>query len=197
MRTAYATALVFAALLSGCSKVMSTPGIKQNPHPKQRYEITMIIDGAPGPFDSVKASMGFHIANAADCVPQDPISGAHPTAPYDSPITLTRVNDHMYSGAIYLDFAQDEDYYGKGVCHWEFVAADVELQSHGVLFISGLSLESITSGKTVARYAPKRLYLGSKVPNMVVGAEDMSDDKAKHRDEYFSIALMAKKTSHE
>ena len=67
--------LSLALITSACGSSMKTPDIKQNQHPKMRYEIIMTIDGAPGPFDSVTAFVQYKVSNDR-CVPLTPISGA-------------------------------------------------------------------------------------------------------------------------
>jgi hypothetical protein len=190
-------ALLTALTISACGSFMSTPHIKQNPHPRQRYEITIRIDGAPGPFESVTADMQFDISNGAQCAPQDPFSGATPTPNYRQAIALTRRGEQTYKGIIYLDLLEDGNYYRKGVCHWDFTAVDVALKGNDVSFYSGIIKEAITAGTSVIKYLPKRVYAGSTVPDLNVASEPMSDEIAGHRQQYFSITMTARKDAHE
>jgi hypothetical protein len=58
---------------SACGSLMN-PDIRQNPHPKMRYDITMTIEGAPSPFDSVNGHMQYDISNER-CAPEDNLAG--------------------------------------------------------------------------------------------------------------------------
>ena len=49
---------------------MKNPGIKQNPHPTECYEITPTIKNAPGPFDPVTRYMQYEVSNE-QCAPED------------------------------------------------------------------------------------------------------------------------------
>lgn len=187
----------FSVTATGCSQIMGEPPVQQNLHPRQRHEITVRIDDAPGPFDSVEGKMQFHIANADSCVPQDPISGAHPISDYDVPFTLVRVGDNEFRGVIYTDLVEDGNYYGLDTCHWEFASANISMKSHGVLFGSGIGLKMIISGGIVTRYMPKRFYFGSRLPDMFIIGETMSDEKSLHRGDYFSITLTARDETHD
>lgn len=176
---------------------MGEPQIHQNPNPRQRHEITVHIEDAPGPFESVKANIGFQISNAAKCASRDPISGATPTPSYYPGVLLTRMSDGFYRGEFYLDLPQDESYYGKGVCKWQFVAVDVVLENNGVSFYYGINSDVVATGVKATGYEPKRLYYGSSVDHMKSVAEPLSDEISKHRNDYFSISLMTRKVSHE
>ncbi|MQQ99823.1 hypothetical protein [Glaciimonas soli] len=55
---------------------MNTPDIKQNPHPKMRYEITLTIKDAPGPFDAVTGFMQYDVTNE-QCSPYNEFIGIY------------------------------------------------------------------------------------------------------------------------
>jgi hypothetical protein len=150
--------LLFLAMTSSaCGSPMKTPDIKQNPNPKQRYDITLKIDHAPGPFDSVTGSLDYQVSNGR-CVPLTPGSGATIVPNEHIPFTLTRVDDDVYKGTLYTDRFLDEDYYGLGVCQWEFVAVGIELKIGKVDFSPSLFLKDIKAGKPVATYFSRNMY---------------------------------------
>jgi hypothetical protein len=193
IRMTHALIISVALLATGCSRLMD-PDIKQNPHPVKRYEITMTIDGAPGPFELIEGHMQFVISNPL-CAPQDLVSGARPTPIERPPITLTRVNDRLYKGTIYLDLLQDEDYYGLGVCQWKMVASIMSLQAHDVSMGADISYDDIVAQRTVTQYMAKELYHGSAVKDLNVGAGPISDYIAKNRDKFFSITIKARENA--
>ncbi|MFB5204607.1 DUF502 domain-containing protein, partial [Stenotrophomonas sp. 3diitr2024] len=64
---------------------------------------------------------------AAVYVPTTP----NPTSGYLEivPVELRKVADGEYRGTLYVDRMLDEDYYGRGVCHWEFTGAGAMLKA--------------------------------------------------------------------
>lgn len=144
---------------------------KLNRHPKQAYEITLTVDGAPGPFESVTGGIGYQIANATDCAPQDPLSGVHYTPGYGPPLTLKRSSANVYKATVYLDLPLDENYYGKGICHWTFSGFSATATIHGANFFATLSPDETITGKPVVGYQQKRLFLDSGTTNMNIAAE--------------------------
>ena len=130
---------------------MKQPDIKLNPHPKMRYEITLTIEDTPGPFDAVKGSAGYEVANR-NCVPLTPFSGATLTPEKHVPLALTRVSDKVYTGELYVDLLQDEDYFGLGLCRWSMRFASFRLNIGNLMFAHSIALEDILASKSVTRY---------------------------------------------
>jgi hypothetical protein len=189
--------LSLALITSACGASMKNPDIKHNPHPKMRYEITMTIDGAPGPFDSVTAFVQYKVSNDR-CVPLQPISGAT-LAPEDSvPLDLTKISDTIYTGHLYIDLLQDEDYYGLGVCHWEVVAATAVLQVKKTGFSPDFAKNEIFEQKSVTRYFSIHQFADAKqgkfVPPVSSGMlpSEYQSLKPEWKNDMFSVSLSAK-----
>lgn len=175
---------------SACGYSMKNPDIKQNPHPTQRYDITLTVAGAPGPFDSISGSVDYQVSNGR-CVPLTPISGATVVPQKNVPITLTRVADNVYKGVVYADLFQDEDYYGLGVCHWEVVAAGAELQVRSLIFSPSLYWADMKSGVAVPRYFSGHAYRNYHGDRLIdIGNEHREDFKLDAAD-VFSITMQA------
>lgn len=150
--------LLFLALTSPAfGSPMKTPEIKQNPTPKQRYEITLHINGAPGPFDSISGFVDYHVSNE-HCVPMTPINGVTIEPQKSVPLALTKIGDNVYKGTLYADQFLDEDYFGLGVCHWDLVAVGINLNIRKLDFSSSMSSDEIKSGQVVSRYFSSRGY---------------------------------------
>lgn len=183
--------LSLTLITSGCgASPMKTPDIKQNPNPKMRYEITITIDGAPGPFDSITSEAEFQVMNPT-CVPMRPGSGATPTISKSLPIVLKRESNNVYKGTFNTDSMKDEDYFGLGVCHWELIAADVELVNKKVSMSAFLSLHDVTSQKPVSRYFSNASYHNIDMDGTDTGNAERSDFGPK-ANETFSVTLEAK-----
>ncbi|MHB1057820.1 MAG: hypothetical protein ACYC0F_08060 [Rhodanobacter sp.] len=169
---------------------MNTPEIKQNPHPKMRYKITVTIEGAPGPFDSVTGVVHYMVENDR-CIPLTPISGATLAPEKNFPIDFVRVNDNVYKGTIYADLLQDEDYYGLGICHWSINTLWATLKIKGVEFRPSMILKDIVSQKPTPTYFVKSDYFSTDKERSAFGTTNRSLFQAKSRTDIFSMTLSA------
>lgn len=139
------------------------PDYKQNRNPKQRYDITMTIANAPGVFASMEAWMLYSVANQ-ECLPA-PNSNPQGTSNHMTrpvPFALVKVSDTEYTGTVYMDFLLDEDYHGRGICHWQLLNIGIDLKATGVegetSFLPGLSGDDLIAGKAVTTYFLKKSY---------------------------------------
>jgi hypothetical protein len=170
---------------------MDDSDIKQNPHPKQAYEITVDVKGAPGIFDTVSGSSVFRIANR-ECVPKDPISGVA-KLPATFPSTqLQRLGNGRYHATIFLDLLEDGDYFGRGVCHWRLEGFIVSLEANGRSFGTDMPTDSIRAQRTETRFIAKKLFDGTGAKDLSVAGVPMSEYVREHADEFFAITVTAK-----
>lgn len=185
--------LLTLALLSGCTRTVNPSDIKQNPNPKQRYEITMTILGAPGPFDSIEGYMGYDIENKK-CIPEDPVSGKRSMPDATAAFAFIRLSDNIYKGVIYMDYFSDEDYYGLGVCRWQLTSSYEKLKINGVVMSPAIFLKDVTSNSSTTAYFSRKSYFDKKS----TGRQDFGmptnylNQVKEHPDDYFSITLEAK-----
>lgn len=136
---------------------------RKNPQPKQAYRITMRIENAPGPFASMTALAQYDVVNKECLRPPKENPGGHtssvPTA--DVEIPLQKVADNTYSGVIYADRMLDEDYNGRGICHWQLMQFRAHMKATGAegetQFIPSILGDKIVSG------TPESIYL-SRAP---------------------------------
>lgn len=185
--------LMLFSLITGCTHSMNPSDIQQNPHPKQRYEITMTIDGAPGPFESVSGTMDFEVISP-DCIPQDPFTGARPRPSASRPIALTRVSENVYIGAIYLDLLQEGNYYSLGPCRWSATAANMLLKVHNVSFSPGIVARDIVAQKPSMEYFSKATYFDTKSKDYNEGGMLVTEHAVQNPDAFFSIELTVKES---
>jgi hypothetical protein len=178
-----------ALITSACSAPMKTPDIKQNPHPSKRYELTIDIQSAPGPFDSVQGYAMYQVNNG-ECVPLQPGSGARLTPEKSIPLVLTRTGN-VYKGTFYIDQLQDENYFGLGVCHWALVSAGTNLSVHKVVFSAGMSFDEIKSQPPLATYFANASYHDPKDQGGDPG--DIGTPYIlQHPNDFFSVTLAAR-----
>lgn len=180
------------AHLNAYGATMTQPDIKLNPSPRMRYEITVKVDGAPGPFDRIEGVVDYRVANEA-CVPLTPVTGATVAPEKRVPITLKAAGGNVYKGEMYADLLQDEDYFGKGVCHWSVVAASANLWVKQVDFSAPLFRDDLLKGTPVTRYYSNRSYATTQLDRVDTGEAD----RAQYQDEAgatFSVTVHAEET---
>jgi hypothetical protein len=188
-----AAALAFFAVVNtnACRSPMKAPDIQLNPHPKLRYELTLTILDAPGPFESLEGVMQYEVIDKR-CSPEDSFSGTRNPPFKDVPIEFSRRGDNTYSGTLYLDFLMDEDYYALGVCHWKMVGVTTQLKSHGVTFSSYISSKNFFLQQPVMGYFGKSTYAQATVKNRAFAGVPFSDWISKQPENFFSTTLSTK-----
>lgn len=139
------------------------PDFKQNPHPKQVYQLTLTIAYAPGPFASIEGFMQFDVGTP-ECLPSPNENGGHlwPTPTETIPFVWTRVSDTQYTGVVYIDGMIDEDYYGQGICRWKLMQAGAVLKATGAngetRFVPNIYPEKLVAQQAETTYLLKRFY---------------------------------------
>ena len=191
-----AAGLAWAMLLALTSTAafgfpMNTPDIKQNPHPQKRYELTLSIEGAPGPFDSITGTVHYKVENER-CVPATPISGATLTPEKNVAIDFVRVSDHEYKGTLYADLLQDEDYYGMGICHWAVNTAWATLKIKHVEFSPAMDAKELLAQKPVPTYFVRSEYFNSSEERSAFGTPNRELFQPTSRTDIFSMTLTAR-----
>lgn len=182
--------LALTLITSACGSPMKDPDIKQNPNPKMRYEITVSIKDAPGTFDTVQAFAGYDVDNTR-CVPLTPGSGATLAPGKSVPVALTRVAENIYTGTVYLDQLQDEDYYGLGACHWKMTTVDVYLGIKKSTVSTGIFLKELLKQESTVRYFSNLNFTDRKLEGTDTGnahREDFKEDASRT----FSVQVAAK-----
>jgi len=191
-KTLLAASLALSILITttACgSSTMTTPDIKFNPHPTQRYELTVTIKDAPGPFDSMQTFVLYDVTDPF-CVPTRPGSGATNAPNKSVPLTLTKVGENTYTGTFYSDLIKDEDYSGKGVCHWKLSAVSMYLQHNKLTMPPVISWENILAGKPQTTYFSGLSYADAGAERVDAGIEE--DGRLRPSDHPFSVTLEAK-----
>jgi hypothetical protein len=166
-----------------------------NPNPKRRYDITMTIKDAPGPFGYA----GFGVQyDAPDCIYwSDKIAGTTSSPMRMLKLPIRKIDDATYVTTVYLDGMLDEDYYGDGVCHWQLTDVTGGLKATGADMETGfgadISPKTVVAQKPVVKYYWKGGYPRSRVPNYAdLGFSDVQRYKPELREELFSITLVSK-----
>lgn len=174
LRWALPTLVLLATAGCGSNSADSpakAPLRKLNPAPTQAYEIRLTLanvsdlsSAADGksPFTEVEGTVQFDASNGARCGKSNALSGHVPSLSSHEPFRLSRVSATEYVGIVYADMLLDEDYYGRGVCHWALTEARVALRARPDIadtrFVAGLLAKEVLAGATQARYFWKGYY---------------------------------------
>ncbi|RMH93227.1 hypothetical protein EBB59_06230 [Lysobacter pythonis] len=173
---------------------------KLNPTPQQAYEITLTIDNAPGPFAVVEGAAQFDVTNEGECGYIDPISGALHRITSIEPFPLTKLSDNEYKGIIYLDYMQDDAYYDRAVCHWEFTVVSAKLRATNdeisTRFRPRIFRKSVLAETSTTTYFWRGGYPRDEMANYPdSGYRTPERFKPEIRNDLFSITLSARKVT--
>jgi hypothetical protein len=150
----------------------------------------MTIDDAPGPFDSIEARVQYQVMNSR-CVPMLPGSGATPTLSKAMPLSLVRLDERTYRGSFFADLLQDEDYYGMGICHWEFIATSAALKVNSTTFRPTLFMGPTDPDKSSATYFAKVEYEDTTPGEHNSTGTVKTPYVTEHPDKFFSVSIDA------
>ncbi|WP_449465536.1 hypothetical protein [Stenotrophomonas humi] len=178
----------------------AAPLRKLKANPAQAYEIRLTLRNPPGPFASVAGVTQFDVVNHALCGEIVPIAGIAGRISSNEDFALTKVSDSEYAGIMYADQIIDEDYFGRGVCHWALSEARVVLKGTGAdsdtRFVLGIPADVIRAGGSEERYFWKGYYPKAKMHAFRdIGDRNLDAVPADKRDEFFVIELSARAVS--
>ncbi len=166
-----------------------------NPDPKRRYDITMTIKDAPGPFGMVKFWAHYL---APDCMYwTDKFAGATGKPTHTIEMPLQKLDDMTYVGSVYLDGMVDEDYYGNGLCRWQLTEVAVGLKATGTDgetgFAPDISPETILAQREETRFMWSEYYPRAGIDNFAeFGEKTLDKVPLERRNEFFTITLASK-----
>ena len=142
----------------------SSPDYRENPHPRQTYRLEMRLENEPGEFGYVADSLQFNVGNTGCLPPPDSNPGGHtsPVPMHMIPLDVARRDDGVYEATVFTDGMMDEDYHGRGVCHWSLVNVQVRLKATGAegetLFIAHQDGDDAVAGGHVELFFLKDAY---------------------------------------
>lgn len=180
--------------MSACQPDTINPATKLNPHPKMRYELTLKINGAPGPFESILGVMFYEVTNK-DCVPETgaPMNPLR-LAPQANPqIVFEKVADNVYRGIVYGDYFKDENYFGLGVCHWSLTGLAARLKIGKNTLVPYMSPEQLFSQQPVVAYFTQLSYTMNDGAEVSISGEAQRTNFSPDRQStLFSVTLSSR-----
>ncbi|GAB3371627.1 hypothetical protein GCM10027431_20850 [Lysobacter rhizosphaerae] len=200
----YATLGCLLLTLTACHRFsgdaqMASIKIQKNPQPKQAYKISLMLVHPPGPFAYMRAVAQYNVVNEGCLPPSDSnLEGYTYSLDTDEPFALTQVSANQYEGIIHADLMRDEDYLGRGVCHWQLTEARVGLLATGADGETGfapyISSDAIRTEQSKTLYFWKGGYPRDDFDNYTDGGEtDVAKFKPELRGDLFAMVLTAKK----
>jgi hypothetical protein len=155
-------------------------GFKQNPSPKQAYRVILTFPEAPGPFASIEGFAQYTAPGCTYVINEAAGATAHPEKLI--PVAYTKIDEHSYAGVVHTDAMRDEDYFGKGVCHWNLVVVSAQLRATGAKgetrFFATLSRDALLAHEPkTSRHERKRYPSDPAVPDFSsLGLDPVSED---------------------
>lgn len=176
------------------------PARQLNPDPQRSYAISVVVAAPPGPFAAVSGVAQYDVSNAGACAKGHPVVGNIPVLTENVPFELSKVSETQYVGVIFQDRLQDEDYHGRGGCHWVLNEARVVFKasadSADARFVSGIPGEEVSAEGSRTRYFWKGYYPRAKIEGFPdLGEKDLQNVPEHQRAEFFTITLSAKRGS--
>ncbi len=203
MKESAALLILLPLLLASCSNAVIDPKYERNPNPQKHYVVTIKVEGAPGPFHTVKAT-ALHQIKHTGCMPDaEPFSGHAPTSDrYGVETETRRISDTEYQFDLFLDEMAEKDYFGKGPCTWDLQMVPVRLRPTGAsrerIYMATADGAELIRKSPVEFYARREMYaepfkedherIEVAIEKRHAGTRYGTDDPSK----YFSITLDAK-----
>lgn len=176
--------------------------IKEHPQPGRAYQLTMVIENAPGPFGMIEGSAQYNVVNHLECGQRNPASGTRSRIGTNPELHWKLVAANTYIATVHPDLIMDEDYYGNGVCRWQFTEARARLKATGAMeetrFVPGFPAADILAEQTVRLYFWSGGYPTDTPPPSDgkgfadFGYKDANKFRPELRGELFTITLSAK-----
>lgn len=176
--------------------------LKERPNPQRAYRIVMTIENAPGLFAMIEGSAQYDVANEDECGKFNRMAGGYDRMTTSPQIRWEKRSDTEYVATVYADLMMDEDYYGRGVCHWVLTEARARIKATGAevetRFVPAISAEEIVVGEAVTWYFWKGGYPvdtplpsnGKGFPDL--GQKDIDNVPVEKRNEFFAVTLVPK-----
>jgi hypothetical protein len=137
-----------------------------NPNPSRWITLSVDASGLPLKPESANLTATYAVSNLS-CLKPLPISGALPMPTHVVDIAVRPVADKMFEAKVALDAYRDEDYEGRGPCHWRLSIAAFTLND------KGRQLEFSVAGPVIERLEPSTRYF----PGQAFGADNKNPSR--------------------
>jgi hypothetical protein len=194
-----ASGLSLSACRNSGPQQMTKPDIhiKERESPQKAHRIEMVIENAPGPFAVVEGAAHYNVSNHYECGYIDPVPGVASRISTSPPIVWTRIGEGRYEATVYEDLIVDEDYYGRGVCRWEFEWVTAMLKATGAegetRFLPSIPASRIIQGEIETLFFWSGYYLDGNTDNFPdYGQKHLSKVPENQKSEFFMVSVKRK-----
>ncbi|WP_282295868.1 hypothetical protein [Stenotrophomonas sp. PS02289] len=204
-------------LMGGCDRIPQSasvsggtrPGtewwglVKENPSPRQGVDFTWQVHDAPGPFAEVLARAQYDVVNEDECGYVHPMTGTAMRMTTSRDVALRRAESGEHSGTVLLDLLLDGDYYGRGVCRWEFTTLSVVARATGsegeTRFTGFMDSATVLGGGSLTHYYPDMEYprVDAYANYPSLGLTELDRFKPEVRGNTFSSRMSSSGRKHE
>lgn len=164
---------LLAALSAPACALAASVVAQPDPQARQRVDLSVRVEGAPGPFERVEGHADYRVENPA-CVPLTAVTGATVVPEQRVPVSFEPAAGGGYRAEILLDRFRDEDYYGKGICHWALVGVTADLHHGQVDFSPAIYLADIVAERDVVKHFSNKSYANADHARIDIGADSAS-----------------------
>jgi len=168
----------------------------RNPDPKQGWRLQVKVENAPGPLVMMRSGVGVFI-HRNPCLPPPNTNPMGVSTRLSSGMSfpMERLDENTYSGVFFSDWVLDEDYFGRGLCRWQFESAGVFFMATGAegetQYIANIGFNELDDGLVKRLYYTKTAY--PENPRMAgdskSGYRDPNRYRPELRDDLFTITL--------
>lgn len=187
------TLAVLFLFLTACEASVDPKDVKPtiNPHPTLRYQITLRIENAPGPFEEINAVVSYEVTDKR-CSPEDKFAGVYyPPSDQYVPLQLRPTGNDTYTGYVHRDLFESDDYFGLGTCDWDVGDITATLRSNNTLraylFRSSMDGEGFENN-----YFTKHDFFDKSNSKFVMSSRSKSSFREDYLDELFNVLMSGK-----
>ncbi len=187
-------------LLVACGSEIKSVEPTINPNPKEIYDITVTVEGAPGEFLSAEGDHGYAIENE-DCLPPASafsMSGGRPVVAYrGEKVYYRRTSPTTFTTRVILDKFIPKDDYGLGKCRWNSSLLSAKL-SNGInlhsIFMSPKFESGVRRGYQTIAFRLDKSVGESDMVSLSGGKIDAANkEEYTASGDYFFISMKSKK----
>lgn len=161
-----------------------------NPSPQEGFEVVFDLHDAPGPFASFRGFAHYQSFNCNFVTSEWAGTRSQPTKMI--PVAAEQIDATHFRATFYRDGLLDEDYYGKGVCHWDLIGVTVGFKATGAegetSYSFDLDKKAWRDGGQDRRYYWKGDYPSLPIGGGNQGRRDPDGFSAAFRSNLFSIS---------
>ncbi|KJV29130.1 hypothetical protein [Luteibacter yeojuensis] len=167
----------------------------KNKDPREWVAIEVDVGDLPIPIDSALLTATYTIENIS-CLKPLMISGATGQPFVTTYIDPRKVSPHAFQAKVPLDRFEDDDYHGRGVCHWKISSVDFRLR-HGKRDLrAGMGSEGILASGSVRSYISEWSVMSAPTDWPEYALTDRKAAEMSQSGKIYTVTVTAKDDAH-